>query len=265
MILDPRLRYIGDPILHQPGLLVPVQTDSSLSTRYMAEADVIKALTQQIEIAKALLIDTGGLGIAANQCADIAKPYQFAIVGIYHEIKAHTDKVLTRYPSLIFPEAMLIVNPIVVASSENQQVFRHGCLSIPGKLRADLLTPESITLAYLRFDGKYFYSEQQVFTGLPAVILQHELNHILYGLTYFDCCLSYLSRAEQQNMSDLLTKMCSNRVEPQARPETSDEYDKFLTIDKQHHVCIDSYILERALQYYPLTIRHAFQQRLASS
>jgi hypothetical protein len=66
-----------------------------------------ETLFNQIAHAKAVLIQTGGAGIAANQCVAIEKPYCFTIVGVFYDILAHAIGVESRYPGTRFSNAMI--------------------------------------------------------------------------------------------------------------------------------------------------------------
>lgn len=264
-----RLRIIGDPVLHSPGMTVP----AAPTPQDMAE------LEQQIALARQLLIQTGGLGIAANQCADIAKPYRFAIVGVYHEVAEHVAHTKARYPDLIFPQARLMLNPEVIAASEEMQPFRHGCLSIPGGLRAEILTPKSMTISYLTYEHGHFIHQQETYVDVAAVILQHELNHINAGLTYFDCCLTALSKADRSILSTILDNAVSHlgHVDihaahfntPQVQQSTSNKstsapaFYRIVSIDQHGHSIFHPDILTQALAEHPhLVTCLGLQQRL---
>lgn len=120
----------GDPILQQPGILFPEE----------ATEEQQQELAMQIEHAKSVLIQTGGAGIAANQCAAIAKPYRFTIVGVFHSIAEHANGVARRYPNAHFPEAMIMVNPVITSISQETQAFNHACLSVPCANRCSVIT-----------------------------------------------------------------------------------------------------------------------------
>ncbi len=154
-------------------------------------------MLRQIEIAKELLIKTGGAGIAANQCAAILNPYQFTIVGVYKNNAEHTANLNKRYPGITFPEAALMINPKIIRSSSRIQFFKHGCLSVPGCLRGDMPSPETIGVEFLTLIDDQLTTEIKLYQGVDAVVLHHEINHILHGKTYIDVCLEGLSSHER--------------------------------------------------------------------
>ena len=123
-----------------------------------------------------MLIETGGAGIAANQC-QISDPYQFTIVGVFHHNAKHVINVGKRYPDIKFPEAVIMINPTIINSSEEMMPFRHGCLSVPGPLRGWILTPKEITVEYKTFDEEdNLIIERRTVKDIDAVVLMHELN-----------------------------------------------------------------------------------------
>ena len=59
--------------------------------------------------------------------------------------------------------------------------FWEGCLSIPG-LRGYVERPQSINVCYTNDQGKTIEAQ---FSGFPATVVQHELDH-LQGRLYID-------------------------------------------------------------------------------
>lgn len=194
------IRWIGDKILHQPGKVFP--SDYS-------QEDLLE-LERQIDIAKKRLIGAGGAGIAANQCKEIGNPYRFVIVGVFYTSDEHLNKVGLRYPQVQFPLAKVMVDPYIVAQSEDIQTFTHACLSLPCPNRADIASPQTMRVTYKDpFQG--LKSVEAEFEGVAAVVLWHELNHILEGKTYLDTALSALSREDLKLFYTLLEKELAKR------------------------------------------------------
>ncbi len=74
-----------------------------------------------------------------------------------------------------------LVNPAIVASSQERLEFDEGCLSFP-KLSAMVERPASIDITYLdeNGDGRKLHAD-----GLLARCLQHEIDH-LNGILFID-------------------------------------------------------------------------------
>ncbi len=216
----PPIRVIGDPVLQSPGKIFPEDPDE----------EQIQELQQQIEIAKKALIKTGGGGIAANQCAGIEVPYQFTIVGVYNDNKEHADRVKKRYPGVKFPDAEVIINPVVKESSFEKSTFCHGCLSIPGRMRGEIETPQAITVEYITIlEGKIVPGVRTV-EGMDAVTMQHELNHILYGEVYADVFLKALSNDDLQIFRDTLASERGRRNNEENIPADLNKTSAFYQI-----------------------------------
>jgi peptide deformylase len=172
---SPLIRVISDPILHQPGLIFPENPTPAQK----------QELIKQIELAKLILILTAGAGIAANQCAGIDYPYRFTIFGVFYDNPLHAAGVEKRYPKTKFPQAKILVNPVITAQSEEAQHFNHGCLSVPCGNRCTVMSPWEISVSYQDpLEG--MTAKKLTCSGVDAVVLWHELTHILAGKTYMD-------------------------------------------------------------------------------
>ena len=73
-----------------------------------------------------------------------------------------------------------LINPVIVRLS-GEQTFEEGCLSIPG-FAADVVRAESVRVEYRTVDGAAAALE---LSGYPAVIAQHEIDH-LDGILFVD-------------------------------------------------------------------------------
>ncbi len=94
---------------------------------------------------------------------------------------------------------MFLINPEIIASSEETIVFCEGCLSVPGQ-KADVVRHQKVTVRYQDKEGKQKTIEAEDYL---AVILQHEIDH-LDGILYID----HLSRLKR---SMLLKKLQKSR------------------------------------------------------
>lgn len=189
----PLIRVTGDPILQKPGILFPEQ----------ATLEQQQELSKQIEHAKSVLIQTGGAGIAANQCAAIEKPYQFTILGVFHDIHAHAIAVEERYPGTKFPQAIIMVNPVITSISEETQKFNHACLSVPCSNRCTVQSPKEMSVSYLDPLDK-MKPKHVTLCDIDAVVLWHELTHIIHGKTYMDVTFDALSKEDLQEFKNML-------------------------------------------------------------
>jgi peptide deformylase len=98
-----------------------------------------------------LMNDAQGVGLAANQVG-ISK--QFFIIKLNDQIE-------------------LIVNPEII-STESTQKYNEGCLSIPG-ISVEMERALNIRL---RFRDKEFNEVEREFSGVEAVMIQHEIDHL---------------------------------------------------------------------------------------
>ena len=73
------------------------------------------------------------------------------------------------------------INPVLTATTNEEMVTSEGCLSVPG-LRGDVSRPCEITVQAYNHQGEAFELNLE---GFPAVIVQHECDH-LDGALYVD-------------------------------------------------------------------------------
>ena len=198
----PLIRLAGDPVLQKPGILFP--EDPSPEQQ--------QELVTQLEIVKSVLIQTSAAGIAANQCVAIENPYRFTIVGVFYENPDHVIGVGRRYPGTKFPQAKIMLNPVITAVSKETQQFNHACLSVPCANRCAVLSPMEMSVKYQDPLNKGVVNED-VFTGIDAVVLWHELTHIVYGKTYMDITFESLSVEDLLQFKKMLTDEMKHRLE----------------------------------------------------
>lgn len=74
----------------------------------------------------------------------------------------------------------ILINPEII-KKEGTQTYEEGCLSFPGKFY-DIQRAEKVLVKYQDFTGKWFEIAD---TGLNAVVLQHEIDH-LDGILFVD-------------------------------------------------------------------------------
>jgi peptide deformylase len=79
------------------------------------------------------------------------------------------------------PEPLALINPEILELAEERQIGEEGCLSIPD-IFADVERPAWVRVRYVDREGKL---AERRFEGRPAVILQHEVDH-LNGVLFID-------------------------------------------------------------------------------
>ena len=79
------------------------------------------------------------------------------------------------------PRPLVMFNPEVIASSDEMNVYEEGCLSIPEQF-ADVTRPAEVEVRWMDRDGA---EQSEVFTGLWATCVQHEIDH-LNGKLFID-------------------------------------------------------------------------------
>jgi peptide deformylase len=79
------------------------------------------------------------------------------------------------------PRPMVLINPQVTWTSEAQNTYEEGCLSIPEQY-ADVTRPAEVEVSWLTLDGT---PATERFDGLWATCVQHEIDH-LNGTLFID-------------------------------------------------------------------------------
>lgn len=108
-----------------------------------------------------IMFQDDGIGLAAPQ---IDKSVRLIVVG---NENGHDYKVY--------------VNPEISFSSKNKELNEEGCLSLP-KIFGLVRRPKKIHVKYQDLNGQIM---KEKLTGLPAVVFQHELDH-LDGILFID-------------------------------------------------------------------------------
>ena len=96
------------------------------------------------------------------------------------------------------PRPMAMFNPKVVAASDETNVYDEGCLSIPEQY-GEVTRPAEVEVTWIDRDGK---AQKQVFDGLWATCVQHEIDH-LNGKLFID----YLRPLKRQMITRKMQKL----------------------------------------------------------
>jgi peptide deformylase len=104
-----------------------------------------------------------GIGLAAPQ---VGVGLRFAVVDLMPDDK---------------PAPIVLINPEVIARSDEQATREEGCLSLPGQY-ADVTRPARVTVRYTDAEGARRQIDAE---GLLAACIQHEIDH-LDGILFVD-------------------------------------------------------------------------------
>jgi peptide deformylase len=159
---DPRLRTISTPVEAVNDELRTL-IDDMFETMYAAP----------------------GIGLAAIQ---VGVPKRLLVIDLQEEQDEEGKPV---------KDPRVFINPEILETSEQLQVYQEGCLSVPDAY-ADIERPASIRARWQERDGKV--REEQL-DGLLAVCLQHEMDH-LEGVLFID----HLSRLKREMIIKKLLK-----------------------------------------------------------
>ena len=143
-----------------PIILIP---DPVLRKVASPVAEITDGIRQLLDDMAETMYDAPGIGLAAPQ-VNISERIIVMDCGRDEE-----------------PDLYKMINPEIVASSQERSVLEEGCLSIPNQT-ADVERPAHVDVRYLDVDG----NEQMLHCeGLLAACVQHEIDH-LDGLLFID-------------------------------------------------------------------------------
>jgi peptide deformylase len=105
------------------------------------------------------------------------------------------------------PRPLVMFNPEVIASSDETSVYEEGCLSIP-EIYAEVTRPAEVEVRWMDLNGT---EQQEVFAGLWATCVQHEIDH-LDGKLFID----YLKPLKRQMITRKMVKLKRERAREKA-------------------------------------------------
>jgi peptide deformylase len=116
------------------------------------------------------MYENNGIGLAANQ------------VGVLKQIVlVDVDQLAPEAGGKGKRNTRILVNPTIVAESDEDMSYNEGCLSLPD-ISADVYRPVAIELTYCDLDMKEHKIQCD---GLLARVIQHEVDH-LNGILFVD-------------------------------------------------------------------------------
>jgi peptide deformylase len=98
---------------------------------------------------------------------------------------------------------LAMFNPKIIASSDEENVYEEGCLSIPDQY-AEVTRPKMVQVEWVDRDGKI---QTEEFDGLWATCVQHEIDH-LDGKLFID----YLKPLKRQMITRKMQKLKRERA-----------------------------------------------------
>ncbi|MCP5086947.1 MAG: peptide deformylase [Rhodobacteraceae bacterium] len=110
------------------------------------------------------MYDAPGVGLAAPQVGQIKRLFVM-------DCSAKEDE----------DQPMVLINPAIVWSSEEESTYNEGCLSLP-EMFEDVTRPAEVVVQYLDKSGA---EQEKHFKELWATCAQHEIDH-LDGILFID-------------------------------------------------------------------------------
>ena len=166
-----KVAELGDPVLRSPTTPIENIQDPAIQA-------LIDSLLKTVK-------KSNGLGIAAPQ---VSESLQLFIVA---------SRPNLRYLNAPTMEPTAMINPQILAYSDEMVKDWEGCLSVPG-MRGLVKRSQEIEVLYTDRHGE---QHQKVFTDFVARIIQHEHDHI-NGKVFLDrveSTLDLMSEAEHHS------------------------------------------------------------------
>ncbi|WP_373355728.1 peptide deformylase [Pseudoroseicyclus sp. CXY001] len=168
-------------------LPILIHPDPRLKTRTTPVTEVTDELRRLADDMLETMYDAPGIGLAAPQVGVMSRMLVMDCV---------KDEETPARP-------MVLINPEVVATSEETSIFDEGCLSIPEQY-AEVERPAEVDVRWTGLDGK---THEEHFSGLWATCVQHEIDH-LDGKLFID----YLSPMKRQIITRKMQKLKRERA-----------------------------------------------------
>ena len=170
---------LPDPVLRQ--------TSAEIET---VDDDVRRLLDDML----ATMYDAPGIGLAAIQ---IGVPKRIITIDASSRIDDDEGEDDSKEERGKEDGPLFLINPVILASSDERSVYEEGCLSIP-EYFAEVERPAEVHVEYVGYDGK---KHELKADGLLATCIQHEVDH-LNGVLFID----YLSKLKRDLVVRRFTK-----------------------------------------------------------
>ena len=160
---------------------IVLHPDARLKKKSVEVENITDALIKLAEDMMETMYDAPGIGLAAPQIGVLERL-------IVMDCAKKEDEE---------PDPIIMVNPTIIASSEENSVYEEGCLSIPEHF-AEITRPEFVQVEWIDLGGKQHFEE---FNGLKSTCVQHEIDH-LNGKLFID----YLGPMKRQLITRKMQK-----------------------------------------------------------
>lgn len=168
----------------RPILIIPEPKLRTLSTPVeKIDSEVRKLVEDMFET----MYDAPGIGLAAIQVG-----VQRRVITIDVARDGENKKPLA------------LINPEIIAASEETSVYSEGCLSIP-EYYEEVERPAKVAVRFLDVEGKTREVEAE---GLFATCVQHEIDH-LNGVLFID----HISKLKRDRVIKKFTKQAKHKAE----------------------------------------------------
>lgn len=139
-----------------------------------------------------------GIGLAATQVNIHQRLTVMDVPQIRREAENEAaDDTSGAAEQEIMSDKLVLINPEIIDHSEELAEYEEGCLSLPGQY-ASVWRPAQIRVRYQDEHGE---RQERDASGLLAVCIQHEIDH-LNGKLFID----YLSRMKRERLEKKLAK-----------------------------------------------------------
>ncbi len=187
------VRSFGDQVL-----FTPTQPVQFLDEEHIAE---------KIQTMMKVLFEYGGVGVAANQCAEILAPAPSIMIAGVNNPESLL-RAQARYPDRLIPEAQVYINPTILQRSLETYFPGEGCISIPCTFRGKVARHKWIVMQYQNIHGELFENK---FTDFTAHILQHECDH-LEGVVFMHKLINDMRPSQRNEFSAIIDEILSNPI-----------------------------------------------------
>ena len=180
---------LGQKIAYSNAMIRPIvlHPDPRLKKVCTAVSDSSDRLRTLAKDMLETMYDAPGIGLAAPQ------------IGVMDRVivmDCEKDETAPRTP-------LVMLNPEIIASSDETNVYEEGCLSIPDHF-AEVTRPKLVQVRWMDVDGA---EQSQEFDGLWATCVQHEIDH-LNGKLFID----YLGAMKRQMITRKMQKLKRDRA-----------------------------------------------------